>query len=141
MVLVESNIFLNNMTYYIDGLLHPEVFVTELCVTCHAVSVTIFDLLYLNILLFDHILKVTCLFGFDTLNYQIIRSYWWFDTELMIWLQTTLVKSLDRGKRYDTWVLSQFDQWSSTNKIKFFDFIASTLAICINTFVSLPLEI
>ena len=48
---------------------------------------------------------------------------------------------LNREKRYDTRVLSQLDQWSSNNNIETFDFIDSTFAFDINTFVSFGLEI
>ena len=49
------------------SMLHPEIFVRELCVTCHAVTVTIYDLHHLNRLSCYHLLKVTCLFGSDPL--------------------------------------------------------------------------
>ena len=53
--------------WQLASMLRPEIFVTELCVTCHAVTVTIFDLHHPNKLFYYHILKVTCLFGSDTL--------------------------------------------------------------------------
>ena len=56
-------------------------------------------------------------------------------------LESWIVSCIYRGKRYDTRVLSQLDRWSSTINIESFDFIDSTLAFGINTFVSFGLEI
>ena len=43
--------------------LHPNIFVTKLGVTCCAVTVTIYDIHLLNRPICYHILKVTCVFG------------------------------------------------------------------------------
>ena len=66
------------------------------------------------------------------------KIFWAKDINIIGQWESALIY---REKSYDTWVLSQLDQWSSTNKIKSFDFIGSTLAFCINTFVRLALEI
>ena len=44
--------------------MHPEIYVTKLGVTCHAVTVTIYDLHHLNRPSCDRLLNVTCLFRF-----------------------------------------------------------------------------
>ena len=53
---------------------HVELFLTKLSVTCHAVTVTVYDLHHLIRLSCYHLLNVTCLFGSDTLWYCSVIS-------------------------------------------------------------------